>query len=44
MLVIEDQDKITLELCELMAAEGYRAVIVAGKIIYFEEEQKHGKR
>ena len=38
MLIVEDQDKVTVELCELLALEGLRAVIKSGKVIYFEEE------
>ena len=40
MFIIEDQSKITLELCELLAAEGFRAVISSSKVIYFKSEKE----
>ena len=45
MLVVEDQERITLEMCEALAAEGLKAVIISGRVLYFisEEEQNNGK-
>ena len=44
MLVIEDQDRITVEMCEALASEGLKAVIKSGRVIYFiSENSKEGQ-
>ena len=43
MLIFEDQDKLTIGACELLAAEGFRAVISSGKVVYFVDEKQEGK-
>lgn len=40
MLIIEDQSKVTIEYCELMAAEGFRAVISSGVVVFFTKEEQ----
>ena len=48
MLIVEDQSRISLEMCEALASEGLMAVIKSGRVIYFipensKEEQNNGK-